>query len=101
VKFLAPLLEKKPIVKTEKCIGCGICVKACPVEGKAIHVVSSKNCAVQNAGRAGEKCSAGAKAKYDYNKCIKCYCCQEMCPEEAITVKKSLLAKIADRQWKL
>ncbi|MEI3518879.1 MAG: 4Fe-4S binding protein [Clostridia bacterium] len=34
-------------------------------------------------------------AVYDYSKCIKCYCCQEMCPEQAITVKKSLLARIA------
>ena len=91
VKFLSPLLEKKPVVKTEKCIGCGICVKACPVDGKAIHVTADRN-----GGGAG--CG---KAEYDYEKCIKCYCCQEMCPEEAITVKKSLLARIADRQWKL
>ncbi|MEI3518878.1 MAG: DUF362 domain-containing protein [Clostridia bacterium] len=38
VRFLAPLLEKKPIVRKNICIGCGICVNACPVEGKAIHV---------------------------------------------------------------
>ena len=82
VKFLAPFLEKKPIVKKDKCVGCGICVRACPVEGKAVEV-------------------RGGKAEYDYSKCIKCYCCQEMCPEEAITVKKSLLARIADRRWRV
>ena len=70
------------VVDREKCVGCGICVRACPVEGKAIEV-------------------RNGKAEYDYSKCIKCYCCQEMCPEEAITVKKSLLARIADRRWRL
>ena len=81
VRFLVPFLQKKPVVKESKCIGCGICVDSCPVEGKAIHVDGT--------------------AHYDYDKCIKCYCCQEMCPEDAITVKKSLLARIADRKWRL
>lgn len=80
VRFLVPLLQKKPVVKESKCIGCGVCVDSCPVEGKAIHVKGT--------------------AFYDYDKCIKCYCCQEMCPENAITVKKSLLAKFADRKWR-
>ena len=82
VKFLKPILEKKPIVKKERCIGCAICVEACPVEGKAIKIINKK-------------------ATYEYNKCIKCYCCQEMCPKEAITVKKPLLARIADRNWRV
>ncbi|MBQ4595795.1 MAG: DUF362 domain-containing protein [Firmicutes bacterium] len=81
VRFLVPFLQKKPVVKESKCIGCGICVDSCPVEGKAIHVDGT--------------------AHYDYDKCIKCYCCQEMCPEDAITVKKSLLARIADRKWRV
>lgn len=82
VKFLKPILEKKPIVKKERCIGCAICVEACPVEGKAIKIINKK-------------------ATYEYNKCIKCYCCQEMCPKEAITVKKPLLARFADRNWRI
>ena len=81
-KFLNPLLEKKPIGKKERCIGCAICVEACPVEGKAIKIIDKK-------------------ATYEYDKCIKCYCCQEMCPKEAITVKKPWLARIADRHWRV
>ena len=64
-----PFKKKKtdrPVVDTEKCVGCGICMEACPVEGKAVH---SGN---------------GKKAEYDYKKCIRCYCCQEMCPVKAI-----------------
>jgi len=82
VRFLKPILEKKPIVKKELCVGCGVCVDTCPVDGKAIKLVNKK-------------------AVYEYSKCIKCYCCQEMCPKEAITVKKPLLAKFADRNWRI
>lgn len=87
IRFLAPFLEKKPVVIKDRCVGCGICVSACPVEGKAVHV---------RKGSDGK-----GTATYDYSKCIKCYCCQEMCPEEAITVRKSLLARIADRNWRI
>ena len=88
VRFLVPFLTKKPVVKDNKCIGCGICVDSCPVEGKAIHIEK-----LAGKGR--------GTATYDYDKCIKCYCCQEMCPEDAITVKKSLLARFADRKWRI
>lgn len=97
IKFMAPLMEKKPVVDEGRCIGCGICVKSCPIDGKAIHLMERKG------GASGKEGSADRKklAYYDYSKCIKCYCCQEMCPEEAIIVKKTLLAKIADRKWRI
>lgn len=82
ISFLQPLLDRKPFVKKEKCVGCGICVQACPLEEKAIYL---KN----------------GKPAYRHRKCIKCYCCQEMCPKKAIGVKTTWLAKIADRNWKI
>ncbi len=63
--------QKKPYIVTTDCRKCGICVEACPVEGKAI---SFKN---------GRK----EPPVYDYKKCIRCFCCQEMCPHKAIKVK--------------
>lgn len=60
---------ERPVVDLEKCIGCGLCQKVCPVEGAAVF-----------AGK-------GQKTRYDYKKCIRCYCCQEMCPEKAIRKK--------------
>lgn len=82
IAFLQPLMDRKPFVRKEKCVGCGICVQACPLDPKAIFL---KN----------------GKPAYNHKACIKCYCCQEMCPKQAIDVKETLLAKIAGRQWKI
>ena len=87
MKHLGGLISKKPVVLEDKCIGCGVCEDTCPVEGKAVTVQ--------------EGSTKKRVAAYDYARCIRCYCCQEMCPEGAITVKKSLLAKIIDRKWKV
>lgn len=69
---------RKPVIDASKCVRCGICAEACPVQGKAL------------AFKGGDR---SRPPVYDYNKCIRCYCCQEMCPEEAIGVKTPLLGK--------
>lgn len=75
------VLARKPVIVNSRCIRCGACVTACPVEEKAVFFP--------------EKDKASKEAKpvpvYDYRKCIRCYCCQEMCPEKAIVVKRKLL----------
>lgn len=65
------IFQKKPYIQKEKCIRCGICVKSCPVPGKAVRFDKGKE----------------QPPVYDYKKCIRCFCCQEMCPEKAIYVK--------------
>jgi uncharacterized protein (DUF362 family)/NAD-dependent dihydropyrimidine dehydrogenase PreA subunit len=69
--FLRNLFVRKPVIDPEKCVKCGICVEACPVEGKALKFLN------------GDKKSP---PEYDYDLCIRCYCCQEVCPEKAISV---------------
>lgn len=69
--FVMKHFQKKPYVDPERCRKCGVCVEACPVEGKAISF------------RDGRK----KPPVYDYKKCIRCFCCQEMCPYKAIKVK--------------
>ena len=32
--------------------------------------------------------------KWDYSKCIRCFCCQELCPQGAIETKYKTLGKI-------
>lgn len=64
-------LAKRPVIKKDLCVKCGICVAHCPVPGKAVDFRKGKH----------------VPPVYDYSKCIRCYCCQEMCPQHAITVR--------------
>jgi len=72
------MVLRKPFIEESKCIRCGVCVEACPVQGKALEF------------KKGDRSNPPV---YDYKKCIRCYCCQEMCPKEAIDVKTPLLGK--------
>ena len=80
LKPFEPLLEKKPYILEDRCVKCGICVNSCPLEKKALVMKEYP--------------------KYDYKSCIRCYCCQEMCPQKAIEVKTPWLVKMVDRNWK-
>lgn len=80
------VLNKKPVIIKERCIRCGACVKACPVEEKAVDFPIDKQ-----GEQLREKDGRLGIPRYNYKKCIKCYCCQEMCPEKAIIAKRKLI----------
>jgi ferredoxin len=71
---------RSPEFDREKCTGCRTCVDACPV--KCIG---------------GE----GKELSVNYSTCIRCYCCQEVCPEEAIYLKTKPLRKALDSLFTL
>jgi ferredoxin len=35
-------LDLEPVVDSEHCVGCGLCVKACPADPEAIRVIRSR-----------------------------------------------------------
>jgi uncharacterized protein (DUF362 family)/Pyruvate/2-oxoacid:ferredoxin oxidoreductase delta subunit len=70
------LIAQRPVLDKGKCVLCGQCVEACPVRPRAL-----------NWHKGNEK----QPPKYTYSRCIRCYCCQEICPEGAISVKRTFL----------
>lgn len=84
LRLFKKLLERKPKIKKDLCVACGICVKSCPVQGGALNFKKK-----------------GKPPVYDYDKCIKCYCCQEMCPKKAIYAYSNPITKIANIKFKI
>lgn len=68
---------ERPVVTKTACIHCGKCVALCPVMPKAIKL-SSKD----------------KTPRYNYGLCVRCFCCQEICPAKAITIKSPLGKKL-------
>ncbi|WP_440947283.1 DUF362 domain-containing protein [Methanosarcina sp. T3] len=78
--FLIGILRKqltvKPFINTSSCAFCKACVMNCSAN------------AIEEVGRS---------LKINQQKCIQCYCCRELCPNDAVEIKKSLLMKIVTR----
>lgn len=74
--FVRKYMIQKPVADNQKCKLCGECWKICPA--KAI---------VQNT----------RGVKFDYDLCIRCYCCIEVCLHAAIHAKEPLLGKLRQR----
>ncbi|MDO4553213.1 MAG: DUF362 domain-containing protein [Bacillota bacterium] len=80
--LLKNLAVKRPHITQEKCVRCGVCVNACPLEPKALTFPDQ----------------AHKKAPvYDHRRCIRCFCCQEMCPARAIDARMSLPLRLLVR----
>ncbi|MDI9395472.1 MAG: DUF362 domain-containing protein [Euryarchaeota archaeon] len=78
--FLMRILRKhltvKPFINTSNCALCKACIMNC-----SAHAIEEM----------------GNMLKINQEKCIQCYCCRELCPEDAVEIKKSLLLKIVTR----
>lgn len=79
IRFVKNSFVPRPVIRKESCINCGVCVKACPADPKALQWTD---------------CSRSSPPVFNYNNCIRCYCCQELCPESAIFIRKGLLRRL-------
>ena len=70
---LPQALRPRPIFTHRKCDGCGTCARVCP--GKAITMDEHR------------------RPQVDLQACIRCFCCQELCPHTDIEVKRSSVLK--------
>ena len=76
IKKLAKYHLTKRVAMDKNCRACGKCATHCP--GEAITI---KN----------------GRARVKQSKCIRCYCCQELCPFNAVRFKKPLLYRLSRR----
>ncbi len=82
VSTLKNWISPRPEIENEACITCGICVQHCPVIPKAVNWLD------------GNKKQPPV---YHYSRCIRCFCCQELCPENAIHVETPWLGRLLKR----
>jgi uncharacterized protein (DUF362 family)/Pyruvate/2-oxoacid:ferredoxin oxidoreductase delta subunit len=73
-------LVQRPVCDDELCKVCGECWKYCPA-----HAIEHDN----------------KKIRFDYDSCIRCYCCIEVCPHGALSAKETVTGKIARNVLKL
>ena len=69
-------LVQRPVADMQLCRACGECSRYCPA--RAIYQ-----------GKGG--------ITFDYEKCIRCYCCIEVCPHAALSYKEPLVGKTLRR----
>ena len=66
-------LTSRPVHVPSLCIGCGRCEAVCA---------------------AGALKHADRTVRFNYRRCIRCYCCHEMCPVRAIAFRESPLVRL-------
>ncbi|WP_246269868.1 DUF362 domain-containing protein [Methanofollis tationis] len=66
-------LRPLPVPDPSRCTGCGRCTLTCPAAAVRIE---------------------GGKAEIDHTKCIRCYCCHEMCTFGAIDLRQGPVARV-------
>lgn len=68
-------LTARPVPDMTLCQRCGLCVRHCPPK---VMTLSNK------------------RLQIDYHRCIRCFCCQELCPHGAFTTRQGLLLRLSD-----
>ena len=81
-RFIKNRITPRPVIDKTKCSSCGTCIDMCPVGHTALDWMLNEG---------------GKIPRHNYSHCIRCYCCQEVCPEGAITIQNPLLGRLVFR----
>ncbi len=76
MRVLRKQLTVKPFINTSTCAFCKACVLNC-----SAHAIEE----------------AGKTLKINQKKCIQCYCCRELCPNDAVEIRKSFILRLVTR----
>ena len=77
--FLRRHLLRRPVADSDACRLCGECWQYCPA--RAIQCRDDR-------------------LHFDYNRCIRCYCCIEVCPHGAMTSAETLPGRLLRGLWR-
>jgi uncharacterized protein (DUF362 family)/Pyruvate/2-oxoacid:ferredoxin oxidoreductase delta subunit len=84
--FIKNRINDRLEIDYDKCDSCGTCIKMCPLDPKALSWIDHGSI---------------KKPVHNYSRCIRCFCCQELCPQGAISVHRSILSKAFTRNKRL
>ncbi|WP_026487363.1 DUF362 domain-containing protein [Caldanaerobius polysaccharolyticus] len=76
VKYLDNYVKPRPRFIYEVCKGCGVCAANCPPGALSMQ---------------------DKKPHVDLEKCIRCFCCQELCPYKAVEIKQPFISRFMFR----
>jgi len=91
VRLIRPLVWIRPAF-SDRCVGCGRCVRACPAQALRLPAQApggANDRPEERRGRVRPELAASA--------CIGCCCCHEVCPENAVSMRPSPLLSIMRR----
>jgi uncharacterized protein (DUF362 family)/Pyruvate/2-oxoacid:ferredoxin oxidoreductase delta subunit len=72
-KALGALIKPTPRFDRRQCRSCGMCIQSCPPQAMSMK---------------------GGKPVIDFSKCIRCFCCHELCNYGAVDVKRPWFIKL-------
>ena len=77
MNFVKKHINPRPVFDHNICVGCGDCAANCPakvikMENRKPHLISTE-------------------------KCIRCFCCQELCPRKAVSVYKPFILRMLSK----
>ncbi len=79
----------RPLINYTACLGCGECAASCPAK----TIVMMEKDKAQKREKSAKHARPQKIPVIFRDKCINCFCCQELCPHRAVKIKKNPLSR--------